>query len=153
MHTSLPLHTFVEGPGVAPSLRLCNYPPIKWIPLGTFALAACQPPEVVKTDLCNAPFPPKWEQAAAPCELCNFNAITIKMNGSISWNGVAIDRATIEKYLNSTRQMEPEPVIVLNFARGTPCEPVRWVRQTMDKILECRNGYKCRVGKLEPKPS
>ncbi len=136
---------------MAPLPRLCKHPAMKWIPLSALALAACESQEVVKADLCNAPFPPKWQRANDPCELCNYNSITIKKDGSIRWNGANVDRATIERYLNSVRQMEPEPVTVLNFAKGTPCEPVRWVRQTMDKILECRDGYKCRVGKLEPK--
>ena len=42
--------------------------------------------------------------------------------------------------------MAPEPVIVLAFQKDTPCEPVRYVRQTMEQILDCKNGYKCRVG-------
>ena len=110
------------------------------------AASACTTKPATTVDLCNAPYPPKWQRADAPCELCSFNKITVDLTGALRWNGEPIDRATLEKYLRLQRAMQPEPVVVLGFKKGTPCEPVRYARQSMEQILDCKNGFKCRVG-------
>ena len=116
------------------------------------AASACTTKPVTTVDLCNAPYPPKWQRADAPCELCIFDKINVNLDGTIRWNRKPIDRTTLEKYLQEVRAMSPEPVIVLAFQKDTPCEPVRYVRQTMEQILDCKNGFKCRVGSFPSKP-
>jgi hypothetical protein len=122
---------------MTPHPQLCNHPPMKRLVLGTLALAACQPHEVVEADLCNAPFPSNWQAARGICHLCDLNLLEVRRNGKITWNGARIDEGTLRRYLKLTADMVPRTMIRFDYSKGTPCGPVRQVRTILNEEQDC----------------
>jgi hypothetical protein len=68
------------------------------------------------------------------------NRVSIRPGNGLKWNGVAIDRQTLRKYLIASRSMEPPPLIILKPAEGGDCAFLQAVRDDMESVYPCSLG-------------
>jgi hypothetical protein len=64
----------------------------------------------------------------------------------VEWNGTPVSLAMVDTYLQTVREMNPQPSTVIDFPVGAPCKTVLEVRALMEKHLNCRNSYGCYQG-------
>lgn len=62
---------------------------------------------------------------------------------AILWNGVAIDRPTLNDYLNQVRSLNPRPITALVPKPDANCAEVLRVRREMEARLHCSGEKDC----------
>jgi len=74
-------------------------------------------------------------------ELVIVNRIAIQTDGHLRWNGVAITRNTLGRYLRIVRTMTPMPFTILDPDPNADCATIDAVRDDMEALLPCAQGY------------
>ena len=65
----------------------------------------------------------------------------------VDWNSIGIPLTTLEFYLGEVAKMNPQPITVLDFPKGAPCDTVKQVRDLMEKHLACsKSRFACAQG-------
>ncbi len=76
------------------------------------------------------------------------NRIHIDPTGARWWNGRRVaDNRTLDSYLATTAQLNPQPVTILTFAHAAPCDAITRVRALMDRRLACSKTNACAIGR------
>ena len=110
--------------------------------LAILALAACkrEPVSPLKAasyaeGMCGGR--PSWAAPGSESgELMTYNHVQVTQSGTL-WNGVAIDRATLNYYLEQVRALSPQPITALVPDSKAKCDDVESVRRTMETRLRC----------------
>lgn len=80
---------------------------------------------------------PVWSARGAESgELMTYNHLEV-LPSAILWNGVVIDRATLDEYLGKIRALNPQPVTALVPKPTANCGDVLSIRQKMEDRLSC----------------
>jgi hypothetical protein len=88
---------------------------------------------------------------SVPVVLPPKNVVKVTKSGDITWNGVSLAAQHgalphLEQYLAVSVEMQPQPLIFLDFEPGAPCRTVARARELMLKHLNCQNSRKCFQG-------
>ena len=59
------------------------------------------------------------------------NKVQISQRGRLSWNGMAINEATLERYAVQSSRMSPPPELDLVIENDAPCSEAQIVRQML----------------------
>lgn len=112
--------------------------------LPLFCLASCQDAGAY-AEQCHAPLG-HWRRQS---EGMNHHAIPVHVrldaSGAVKWNGENVTDSKLAAYLETSRQMDPLPFVILTAQAETPCNRVQAVRQLMDRRY-CHVGWTCGEG-------
>jgi hypothetical protein len=126
------------------------------------ALSACGESDRVYKEHCKAP-PANWSTKADHNSRLEgsgvidpiYNVIDLDRAGSFSWNGYAISKMELVKYVHQTDSLDPAPMIIMRIDDLTPCRYVEDFRKIMMKSTTCQRPEKlCTEDnpELEPPP-
>jgi DNA-binding CsgD family transcriptional regulator len=86
---------------------------------------------------------PNWGTATMASAGAKEPTNTVRLDGNrLLWNGVATSEATIREYLGITKQMTPQPVLILSYNAQTSNKRVHRIRLLIDEAIRCQPG-KC----------
>lgn len=80
------------------------------------------------------------------------NVIRVRQSGVVTWNDASLDTQhgwspVLDMYLEIVPQMEPPPIIFLDWEEGAPCASIERVRELMRERLRCDGSRKCVQGR------
>jgi hypothetical protein len=93
-----------------------------------------------------------WKGMPPSIDLYPKNVIKVLKTGGVTWNEAPIDTQhgwapVLDMYLELVPQMEPPPIIFLDWEEGAPCGSIDRVRELMRKRLGCDGSRKCVQGR------
>jgi len=86
---------------------------------------------------------------APPGELSTQNVIEMGPQGTLRWNGQAINWNDLSRRLGEAKKLDPVPGLYLAHSRAAPCNVVRKVRHIMRISIGCGE-RRCREGPPRP---
>lgn len=82
---------------------------------------------------------PNWGTAMTASAGAKEPTNTVHLDGNrLLWNGVETSEATIQEYLGITKQMKPQPVLILKYSAQTSSKRVHRTRLLIDGAIQCR---------------
>lgn len=95
---------------------------------------------------------PNWSTSASAPRSQSLAINTIIADGErLTWNGVQITEEQARMYLAITKEMQPQPVLVLSHSAGTAEPSIQRARHLVDEQLDCSPRLCVEVTKpLEP---
>lgn len=86
---------------------------------------------------------PNWSTATTVPAGNTESTNIVQLDGNrLLWNGKEASEATVTEFLAVTRQMHPQPVLILSYTAQTPAKRVQRVRSLVDNAIQCKPG-KC----------
>lgn len=82
---------------------------------------------------------PNWNIAARGVGRYARATNGVRLEGNrLLWNGAETSEATVRQYLGITKQMSPQPLLVLSYSAQASPERVQRVRLLVDEVLQCK---------------
>ena len=80
------------------------------------------------------------------------NVIRVQRSGAITWNGQELRSQhgpfpMLQNYLSVIPEMDPQPLIFLDFEAGASCSTIERVRTLLNSNLHCRSETVCFQGR------
>jgi hypothetical protein len=93
-----------------------------------------------------------WKGMPPSLDLYPRNVIRVLKTGGVTWNEVTLETQhgwapVLNMYLELVPQMQPPPIIFLDWEEGAPCRSIERARELMRKRLSCDGSRKCVQGR------
>ncbi len=112
--------------------------------LGALALLGCARPQTY-SETCNKPLP-NWRTPGDGWHNIVTTNLAIAADDSLSWNGKAVEREELQRYLTIIPTVEPTPGTILSVHPSASCAMVGVIRTSMERALNCRETRRCGEG-------